>query len=155
MSLRKSFKSLIILALLAPVFAGAQTPTDGNGWFQLAVESRQNDQFSEAYDALKKAERLGFAPVRISFERARLHTLANETDEAVAEIESIADEAASTVGKITCGEKLIAEVDLMFSHVDQNLAGKKFPEENFVFTDLFGLVLRDFGIEVPKAGPNK
>ena len=72
-----------------------------------------------------------------------------------AEIESIADEAASTVGKITCDGKLIAEVDLMFSHVDQNLAGKKFPEENFVFTDLFGLVLRDFGIEVPNAGLNK
>ena len=100
MSLRKSFKSLIILALLAPVFAGAQTPTDGNGWFQLAVESRQNDQFSEAYDALKKAERLGFAPVRISFERARLHTLANETDEAVAEIESIAEAGFTSVGYI-------------------------------------------------------
>lgn len=72
-----------------------------------------------------------------------------------ASIESIADEAASTAGKITCGEKTIAEVDLMFSHVDQNLAGKKFPEENFVFTDLFGLVLRDFGIEMPNVGHNK
>jgi len=60
-----------------------------------------------------------------------------------AKIESIAPEAASTSGKITCGEKLIAEIDLMFSHIDQNLAGKKFPEENFVFTETFESLLHD------------
>jgi len=54
-----------------------------------------------------------------------------------AKIESIAPEAASTAGKITRGSTLIAEIDLMFSHIDQNLAGKKFPDENFVFTDTF------------------
>ncbi len=57
------------------------------------------------------------------------------------EIESIAPEAASTCGKITRGEKLIAEIDLMFSHIDQNISGKKFPEENFVFTDMFKSLL--------------
>ena len=60
-----------------------------------------------------------------------------------AKIESISSEAASTSGKITRGEKLIAEIDLMFSHIDQNLAGKQFPEENFVFTDTFKSLLRD------------
>jgi 3-hydroxyacyl-[acyl-carrier-protein] dehydratase len=59
-----------------------------------------------------------------------------------AQIDSIAEEAASTSGKITCGEKLIAEIDLMFSHIDQNLAGKQFPEENFVFTDTFKSLLK-------------
>ncbi len=59
-----------------------------------------------------------------------------------ANIESIAPEAASTNGKITVGDKVVAEVDLMFSHIDQNLAGKKFPEENFVFTELFESLLR-------------
>ena len=59
-----------------------------------------------------------------------------------AKIESIAAEAAGTTGKITRGDKLIAEIDLMFSHIDQNLAGKKFPEENFVFTDTFKSLLR-------------
>jgi len=54
-----------------------------------------------------------------------------------ANIDSIAPEAASTSGKITCNEKLVAEIDLMFSHIDQNLGGKQFPEENFVFTDMF------------------
>jgi len=59
-----------------------------------------------------------------------------------AKIESIAPEAASTSGRITRGEQLIAEIDLMFSHIDQNLAGKKFPEENFVFTDTFKSLMR-------------
>ncbi|MBN1392600.1 MAG: beta-hydroxyacyl-ACP dehydratase [Sedimentisphaerales bacterium] len=66
-----------------------------------------------------------------------------------AKIESIAPEAASTSGKITCagrhpqadGERLIAEIDLMFSHIDQNLGGKEFPKENFVFTDMFKSLL--------------
>ncbi|MBW8002477.1 MAG: beta-hydroxyacyl-ACP dehydratase [Planctomycetes bacterium] len=59
-----------------------------------------------------------------------------------ADIESMAPEAASTCGKILCGEKLIAEIDLMFSHIDQNLGGKSFPEENFVFTDMFKSLLQ-------------
>ncbi len=70
-----------------------------------------------------------------------------------AKIESIISEAASTSGKITCEDKLIAEIDLMFSHIDQNLAGKKFPEENFVFdtgTSVFESLLRD----VLSAGAN-
>ena len=58
-----------------------------------------------------------------------------------AQIESIADEAASTAGKIVRDDKLIAEVDLMFSHIDQNIAGKQFPQENFVFTDIFKSLL--------------
>jgi len=59
-----------------------------------------------------------------------------------AKIESIVSEAASTSGKITCADKLVAEIDLMFSHIDRNLAGKDFPEENFVFTDTFKSLLR-------------
>ncbi|MHC4758433.1 MAG: 3-hydroxyacyl-ACP dehydratase FabZ family protein [Planctomycetota bacterium] len=64
-----------------------------------------------------------------------------------ANIDSLADEAASTSGKITCGGKLIAEINLMFSHLDQNLAGKKFPEENFVFTDTFKSLLWGLSVE--------
>lgn len=61
-----------------------------------------------------------------------------------AQIETIAPEAASTAGRITRGDQLIAEIQLMFSHIDQNLAGKKFPEENFVFTGTFTSLLRGF-----------
>ncbi len=69
-----------------------------------------------------------------------------DTIELEATIESIAPEAAGTSGRITCSEKLVAEIDLMFSHIDQNLAGKEFPEENFVFgegTSVFEPLLRD------------
>jgi len=68
-----------------------------------------------------------------------------------ATIESFASEAASTSGKITRSDKRIAEIDLMFSHIDQNLAGKEFPTENFVFgsgTSVFESLLRDVLPEV-------
>jgi len=61
-----------------------------------------------------------------------------------ANIDSIAPEAAATSGKILCGDKLIAEIALIFSHIDNNLAGKQFPEENFVFTDMFNSLLVGF-----------
>ena len=61
-----------------------------------------------------------------------------------ADIQTITPEAASTSGKIFRGETLIAEITLMFSHIDNNLAGKEFPEENFVFTDMFNSLLIDF-----------
>ena len=60
-----------------------------------------------------------------------------------AQIDSIAPEAAGTSGRIMRGDTLIAEISLMFSHIDQNLAGKEFPEENFVFTDIFRSLIAD------------
>jgi 3-hydroxyacyl-[acyl-carrier-protein] dehydratase len=60
-----------------------------------------------------------------------------------AQVESITAEAATTSGKITRCDQVLAEIDLMFSHIDRNLAGKKFPEENFVFTGMFESLLRD------------
>jgi 3-hydroxyacyl-[acyl-carrier-protein] dehydratase len=69
-----------------------------------------------------------------------------------AEIQTIVTEAASTSGKIWCDDRLIAEIDLMFSHIDQNLAGKKFPEENFVFTGTFASLLRDVVLDEAQAG---
>ncbi len=64
-----------------------------------------------------------------------------------AAIETISPEAASTTGKIFCGAKIIAEIDLMFSHIDRNIAGKEFPEENFVFTDTFKSLMRSLSLK--------
>ena len=65
-----------------------------------------------------------------------------------ATIESIAPEAASTRGRITRQGHAIAEIDLMFSHIDQNLAGMTFPRENFVFENsTFKSLLRDFSAQ--------
>jgi 3-hydroxyacyl-[acyl-carrier-protein] dehydratase len=66
------------------------------------------------------------------------------------EITTLAAEAASTSGKITRGNDTIAEIELMFSHVDRNLAGKKFPEENFVFNGTFTTLLRDLALNHTK-----
>lgn len=72
-----------------------------------------------------------------------------------AQIEMISSEAASTSGRIICGDQCIAEIDLMFSHIDQNLAGKKFPEANFVFTGTFTSFLRDFALDTAQPGMQK
>jgi 3-hydroxyacyl-[acyl-carrier-protein] dehydratase len=79
------------------------------------------------------------------------HVCPGDTITLHAEIENITDEAASTTGKILRGEELIAEISLMFSHIDKNLGGKEFPEENFVFTDMFSSLLRGF----VDSGPGK
>ncbi|UCD75803.1 MAG: hypothetical protein JSV91_02575 [Phycisphaerales bacterium] len=53
-------------------------------------------------------------------------------------------------GENTCeswgGWERIGRIDLMFSHIDQNLSGLQFPEENFVFSDNFRTVLRTAGL---------
>jgi len=40
----------------------------------------------------------------------------------------------------------IGVVNLMFSHIDRNMAGLDFPEENFVFSDNFRTILRTAGL---------
>ena len=42
----------------------------------------------------------------------------------------------------------IGRIDLMFSHIDQNMAGLEFPEHNFVFGESFKTLLRTSGIAV-------
>jgi 3-hydroxyacyl-[acyl-carrier-protein] dehydratase len=68
-----------------------------------------------------------------------------------ANIDSIAPEAAGTRGKITRDDTLVAEIDLMFSHIDQNIGGKKFPDENFVFTDMFASLMQGIGLSEKKS----
>jgi 3-hydroxyacyl-[acyl-carrier-protein] dehydratase len=68
-----------------------------------------------------------------------------------ANIDSIAPEAAGTKGKITRDDSLVAEIDLMFSHIDQNIGGKKFPDENFVFTDMFASLMQGIGLSEKKS----
>ena len=40
----------------------------------------------------------------------------------------------------------IGRIDLIFSHVDQNLAGMEFPEDNFVFSENFRTILAAAGL---------
>ena len=41
----------------------------------------------------------------------------------------------------------MAQIQLMFSHIDRNRAGVAFPEHNFVFTDLFMDLMRQSGFD--------
>ena len=67
-----------------------------------------------------------------------------------AEIETITPEAAVTKGTVLKNGEPVGRVDLMFSHIDQNLGGVKFPEENFVFTGQFERLIAPF-LEAPDA----
>jgi 3-hydroxyacyl-[acyl-carrier-protein] dehydratase len=59
-----------------------------------------------------------------------------------ATIDTIADEAAQITGVVYCDGREMGRIDLMFSHIDQNMSGLNFPEENFVFTEDFKSLLR-------------
>lgn len=43
----------------------------------------------------------------------------------------------------------IGTIEMMFSHLDQNMAGAQFPEHNFVFGESFRTLLTSSGIAVP------
>jgi len=60
------------------------------------------------------------------------------------EIETITPDAAVTKGEVLRNGEPIGTVNLMFSHIDQNLAGVEFPEENFVFTSQFERLVAPF-----------
>lgn len=82
-----------------------------------------------------------------------------------ATIEAIGDAAADTVGVVrrrraagggdgeAGGLSELARIDLMFSHIDQNMSGLKFPEHNFVFTEQFKQLLAGIpGVRRPVDG---
>ena len=52
------------------------------------------------------------------------------------------------VDSATGEAKEFAKIEMMFSHIDQNMKGLAFPEENFVFTDQFMDLLRRSGVKV-------
>ena len=41
----------------------------------------------------------------------------------------------------------LGKVDFVFSHLDQNRAGQRFPEENFVFGENFRTILQGTGLD--------
>jgi len=69
--------------------------------------------------------------------------------------ESITDQAALTTGTIYCDGKPLGHVDLMFSHIDQNVSGLNFPKENFVFTEEFKNLLSTYRIDHAAAGESE
>ena len=58
-----------------------------------------------------------------------------------ATVESISDAGAATTGEVYCNGSRIGRVDIFFSHVDQNMSGLEFPQDNFVFSEEFKSLL--------------
>lgn len=88
--------------------------------------------------------------------RVELHldAVPGDTLRYTAEIERLSPQGASTRGTI---ERIdprapatpvpMGRVDLVFSHLDQNMAGTAFPEGNFVFGESFRTLLRTSGFD--------
>ena len=81
--------------------------------------------------------------------RATFHRLVRpgETIAFSASIDQLNEQGASISGTVKVGNELVAEIELMFSHIDQNLGGLEFPEHNFVFTEQFTELLKGFRID--------
>src|SRR5512132_2843266 len=82
--------------------------------------------------------------------RATFHRLVRPGDTITynARIDQLSEQGASIAGTVTVGpsKDVVAEIELMFSHIDQNLAGLRFPEHNFVFTEQFTELLKSFRV---------
>jgi len=80
--------------------------------------------------------------------RATFHRLVRpgETITFRATIDQLSEQGASITGRVTVEDELVAEIELMFSHIDQNMAGLEFPEHNFVFTEQFTELLKSFRV---------
>jgi 3-hydroxyacyl-[acyl-carrier-protein] dehydratase len=78
--------------------------------------------------------------------KATFHRLVRpgETIEFAAKIDQLNEQGASISGTVRTGSEIVAEIELMFSHIDQNMAGLEFPEHNFVFTEQFLDILKTY-----------
>ena len=83
--------------------------------------------------------------------RATFHRLVRpgETITFTAKIEQLNEQGASITGTVKVDGDIVAEIELMFSHIDQNLAGLEFPEHNFVFTEQFTELLKTYRLSTP------
>ena len=81
--------------------------------------------------------------------RATFHRLVRPGDTIIydARIEQLNETGASIAGRVTVADDLVAEIELMFSHIDQNIGGQKFPEHNFVFTEQFTDLLKAYRLD--------
>jgi 3-hydroxyacyl-[acyl-carrier-protein] dehydratase len=78
--------------------------------------------------------------------KATFHRLVRpgETIAYNARIEQLSEQGASISGTVMSGTDKVADIELMFSHIDQNMAGLDFPEHNFVFTGQFLDLLKSY-----------
>jgi 3-hydroxyacyl-[acyl-carrier-protein] dehydratase len=78
-----------------------------------------------------------------------------------AKIVNVTEQGAAIEGAITARTSVggvaqevpVGSIDMMFSHIDNNMSGTKFPEFNFVFNsefmNLFETYRRDLNVQLP------
>jgi hypothetical protein len=108
--MRLLFSCVLLLAL--PAFAaeegagGVQSAyaeleaagmTDGQAWFDLAAEAREDGNLPVASKALSQAESLQFSAARIALERARINIAAGDPDAAIEQLQGLADNGFTAV----------------------------------------------------------
>jgi 3-hydroxyacyl-[acyl-carrier-protein] dehydratase len=82
--------------------------------------------------------------------RAVFHRLTRPGDTLAyhAKIEQLNETGASISGTVRVGldaaAPVVAEIEMMFSHIDKNMSGTAFPEHNFVFTEQFTELLKTY-----------
>lgn len=81
--------------------------------------------------------------------KATFHRLVRPGDTITfsARIEQLSEQGASISGTVTVAGQSVAEIEMMFSHIDQNMAGLEFPEHNFVFTEQFTELLKTYRMD--------
>ena len=129
---REKFYNLLFISafILASALVAAM-PEDATGWFQQAQASREAGELVEAFEALDRAEALGFAPLRVKLERARLHTLAEDSEKAIAELQAIADGGFTAVGFIVNDDILESLAgNRAFDAIVAEMTTKAYPCEN-------------------------
>ena len=93
-------------------------------------------------------EARGFAEkvILAKITKATFHRLVRPGDTLAynARIEQMSEQGASISGTVMVGSEKVADIELMFSHIDQNMAGLEFPEHNFVFTEQFTELLKSY-----------
>lgn len=84
--------------------------------------------------------------------KAEFHRLVRpgETIQYDATVEQVNEAGASIRGRVTVltSDEAVADIEIVFSHIDNNMSGLKFPEHNFVFTTSFTELLDTFRAEV-------
>jgi len=73
--------------------------------------------------------------------RATFHTLVRPGDTLTfsAKIDQFSQQGASASGTVTTDGRLVAEIELMFSHIDQNMAGMEFPNIICIHRAVYGV----------------
>jgi 3-hydroxyacyl-[acyl-carrier-protein] dehydratase len=102
-----------------------------------------------------EAEQFKWKVVLAKVNRATFHRMVRpgQVMQFIATVEQLNETGASISGKVTIepGGLDVAEIELMFSHLENNLSGQRFPEHNFVFTESFLDLLRNYrrGLSLP------